>query len=160
MTQSILMVCLGNICRSPLAQGVFEARVREAGLSVFIDSAGTAGYHQGRPPDPRAIQVAAEWGIDISHQRARQLSAKDLQQFDQVYVMDQANQRAVEQLGNVKAAGRVELLMSLVKSAHDLPLEEVPDPYYGQLDDFRSVIEMLDQAARIWIDRQSRNLSE
>lgn len=155
MAQSVLMVCLGNICRSPLAQGVFEARARQAGLDVFIDSAGTAGYHHGCPPDSRAIQVAMEWGIDISHQKARQLTLNDLEQFDQIYLMDHSNQRAVRQPGRVHGAGRVELVLSLVASSQGAYVDEVPDPYYGQLDDFRSVIEMLDQAALIWVRQQS-----
>ncbi len=149
---SILFVCLGNICRSPLAQGVFEHHAKKAGLDVLLDSAGTAGYHQGHSPDPRAIEVANEWGIDISEQRARRLVKDDFLRFEQIFVMDRSNLQAVESMAPIDGLSRIEMVLKLLGSGHSPITQDVPDPYYGHLDDFRSALALLDQAASAWVD--------
>lgn len=141
MKTKVLMVCLGNICRSPLAEGVLKSKVNPD--LVFVDSAGTAGYHVGNPPDPRSIEVARTHGIDISKQRCRKFSATDFETFDMIYAMDRSN------LSNIMALARnnddtqkVKLLLDEV----DLGITEVPDPYYGGPDGFEDVYQMVDKA--------------
>jgi protein-tyrosine phosphatase len=139
-----LFVCLGNICRSPTAQAMFEHKLERAGIEAAIDSAGMIDYHVGNPPDPRSIEHARSWGIDISDQRARQVVVEDFHRFDRIYAMDRSNLAALRALAPDDASARVELLMSL---APDYGLDEVPDPYYGSGQGFRRVIDMLDTAA-------------
>lgn len=135
------MVCLGNICRSPLAEGILRSKVDSD--KVLVDSAGTAGYHIGNPPDKRSIAVAQKYGLDISHQRCRKFSRLDFLEFDLIYVMDRSNFSDVAQLAsNAQEAQKVKLLLSEV----DLDLQEVPDPYYGGADGFENVYQMVDQA--------------
>lgn len=141
MKTKVLMVCLGNICRSPLAEGILRSKVDSD--KVLVDSAGTAGYHIGNPPDKRSIAVAQKYGLDISHQRCRKFSRLDFLEFDLIYVMDQSNFSDVAQLAsNAQEAQKVKLLLSEV----DLDLQEVPDPYYGGDDGFENVYQMVDQA--------------
>ncbi|WP_028296344.1 low molecular weight protein-tyrosine-phosphatase [Olivibacter sitiensis] len=118
----ILMVCLGNICRSPLAHGVFEHLVRERGLPWYVDSAGTGNWHIGEPPDRRSMAIAKRHGIDISCQRARQFKRDDLQEFDRVFAMDKSNYRDLLGIAATKEEKE--------KIALFLPMEEVPDPYW------------------------------
>ena len=126
MKTKVLMVCLGNICRSPLAEGILRSKVDSD--KVLVDSAGTAGDHIGNPPDKRSIAVAQKYGLDISHQRCRKFSRLDFLEFDLIYVMDRSNFSDVAQLAsNAQEAQKVKLLLSEV----DLDLQEVPDPYYG-----------------------------
>jgi len=118
----ILMVCLGNICRSPLAHGVMQHLVEKEGLDWHIDSAGTGGWHVGEPPDRRAIAVARRHGIDISAQRAQQLHPDHLDKFDRIFTMDRSNLRNVLALADTPAQrARIELFLGN---------REVPDPYY------------------------------
>ena len=141
MKTKVLMVCLGNICRSPLAEGILRSKVDSD--KVLVDSAGTAGYHIGNPPDKRSIAVARKYGLDISHQRCRKFSRLDFLEFDLIYVMDRSNFSDVAQLAsNAQEAQKVKLLLSEV----DLDLQEVPDPYYGGDDGFENVYQMVDQA--------------
>ena len=141
MKTKVLMVCLGNICRSPLAEGILRSKVDSD--KVLVDSAGTAGYHIGNPPDKRSIAVAQKYGLDISHQRCRKFSRLDFLEFDHIYVMDRSNFSDVAQLAsNAQEAQKVKLLLSEV----DLDLQEVPDPYYGSDDGFENVYQMVDQA--------------
>ncbi|MBO6829971.1 low molecular weight protein-tyrosine-phosphatase [Allomuricauda sp.] len=141
MKTKVLMVCLGNICRSPLAEGILRSKVDSD--KVLVDSAGTAGYHIGNPPDKRSIAVAQKYGLDISHQRCRKFSRLDFLEFDLIYVMDRSNFSDVAQLAsNAQEAQKVKLLLSEV----DLDLQEVPDPYYGGADGFENVYQMVDQA--------------
>lgn len=141
MKTKVLMVCLGNICRSPLAEGILRSKVDSD--EVLVDSAGTAGYHIGNPPDKRSIAVARKYGLDISHQRCRKFSRLDFLEFDLIYVMDRSNFSDVAQLAsNAQEAQKVKLLLSEV----DLDLQEVPDPYYGGDDGFENVYQMVDQA--------------
>ncbi len=137
----ILMVCLGNICRSPLAEGIMRARAEEAGLDVRVDSAGTAAYHVGEPPDLRSQEIASKHGIDISKQRARQFEVSDFDIFDKIYVMDSNNYQDVVALAaDQEEAGKVDLILNEVYPEENRP---VPDPYYGGRDGFKNVYDML-----------------
>ncbi len=135
------MVCLGNICRSPLAEGILQSKIDNA--KVYVDSAGTAGYHLGNSPDPRSIEVAKQNGIDISHQRCRKFIEADFSSFDYIYVMDQSNYNNVLKLANgLTEINKVQLLLSEAS----LETNEVPDPYYGGVRGFESVYQMIDKA--------------
>ncbi|MBO0341249.1 MAG: low molecular weight protein-tyrosine-phosphatase [Bacteroidota bacterium] len=141
MKTKVLMVCLGNICRSPLAEGILQSKVDAD--SVFVDSAGTAGYHVGNPPDKRSIAVARKYGLNITHQKCRKFSEQDFTEFDLIYVMDRSNFSDVASLAkNQEEAGKVKLLLSEV----ELGIKEVPDPYYGGDDGFENVYQMIDRA--------------
>ncbi len=135
------MVCLGNICRSPLAEGILKSKVDSD--SVFVDSAGTAGYHVGNPPDKRSIAVAQKYGLDIGNQKCRKFSRQDFSEFDYIYVMDRSNFSDIAALAsNQEEANKVKLLLSEV----ELGIKEVPDPYYGGEDGFENVYQMIDRA--------------
>ncbi len=141
------MVCLGNICRSPTAEGVLrDLAAREAPeLALEVDSAGTAGYHIGSAPDPRSRRAALARGIDIGGLRARRVSPEDFSRFDLLLAMDRANLRALEALRPAGSHARVQLLMSY---APELGHSEVPDPYYGTDRDFEEVLDLTTAAAR------------
>ncbi len=143
----VLFCCMGNICRSPTAQGVFTKLVIEEGLShlIEIDSAGTHAYHVGEPPDPRARETAQRRGIDLSRQRARRALAEDFEQFDYVLAMDEDNHRALSALCPPGLEERLKLFMNY---APHLEILEVPDPYYGGTNGFEAVFDMVDEAAR------------
>ncbi len=139
MTKRILMVCLGNICRSPLAHGIMAHKLPGS----FVDSAGTGSYHITSPPDPRSIEVAKQNGIDIRYQSARKFETKDFGDFDHIYVMDRQNYRDVVAKANTPAeVDKVELICE----AADMGLIPVPDPYYGSDDDFLKVFDMVNNA--------------
>ncbi len=141
MKTKVLMVCLGNICRSPLAEGILKSKVDST--TVFVDSAGTAGYHVGNPPDSRSIDVARKYGLDISLQKCRKFTSKDFQEFDHIYVMDRSNLSNVSSLASSESElQKVKLLLSEV----NLGITEVPDPYYGGVDGFEKVYQMIDEA--------------
>ncbi|WP_318308821.1 low molecular weight protein-tyrosine-phosphatase [Flagellimonas crocea] len=141
MKTKVLMVCLGNICRSPLAEGILQSKVDPD--KVFVDSAGTAGYHVGNPPDKRSIAVARKYGLNIAHQKCRKFSKQDFLEFDHIYVMDRSNFSDVANLAkNQEEAKKVKLLLSEVS----LGINEVPDPYYGGDDGFENVYQMIDSA--------------
>ena len=139
---SVLFVCLGNICRSPTAEGVLRARLAQAGLEgrVHVDSAGTGSWHVGRPPDPRAIEAAEARGIDLTALRARQVTREDLERFDYVLAMDGANLRDLERL----APGRARRFLEFADGAQ---ASDVPDPYYGDGDGFARVLDLIEAAA-------------
>ncbi|WP_127020862.1 low molecular weight protein-tyrosine-phosphatase [Flagellimonas beolgyonensis] len=141
MKTKVLMVCLGNICRSPLAEGILKSKVDPD--KVFVDSAGTAGYHVGNPPDHRSVAVARQNGLDISNQRCRKFSSIDFLEFDHIYVMDKSNFSNVIQLANTEDdRAKVKLLLEEI----DFDISEVPDPYYGGADGFEKVYQMIDRA--------------
>lgn len=142
--QNLLFVCLGNICRSPTAKAMFDYKLARAGIKAATDSAGTIGYHVGHPPDPRSIEHAQSWGIDISSERARRVVAADFQRFDRIFAMDRSNLAELEAMAPDDGSARIELVMTLVP---DYGLDEVPDPYYGSGQGFRQVIDMLEAAA-------------
>ena len=141
----VLMVCMGNICRSPTAHGVLTQRVADAGLGdrIVVDSAGTHDYHVGRPPDERAQQHAARRGYDLSAQRARQLKAQDFYDFDLVLVMDDANQHAARALC---PPGQRHKLRRLTGFCTRHRASEVPDPYYGGAAGFEAVLDLVEDA--------------
>ena len=143
----LLMVCLGNICRSPTAEGIVRARVTEAGLAnrVTVDSAGTGDWHVDCSPDSRAIATAAGHGVDISYLRGRQLSARDFDEFDWLLCADRSNLRDVRALApDAAARSRVQLLLDWAGVEADA---EVPDPYTGGADQFEHVWRLLERAA-------------
>ncbi|NKI35479.1 low molecular weight phosphotyrosine protein phosphatase [Wenzhouxiangella sp. XN79A] len=140
----ILYVCMGNICRSPTAKGVFDATLRERGIAFESASAGTHEYHVGRRPDARAIRAASAVGIDIADDIARQVAENDFHAFDRIFVMDRANFEVLARIRPADARAEVRLIMELVP---EYGLDEVPDPYYGGDDGFVRVIDMLQAAA-------------
>ena len=142
----VLMVCMGNICRSPTAEAVLRHLLKEHApeLPVEVDSAGTHGYHVGEPPDRRAIAHAARRGVDLSALRARRLTADDFHQFDYVLCMDETNLGTAARLRPVQGGAHFGLLMDF--AAADAP-REVPDPYYGVQEDYVEVLHMIEQAA-------------
>ena len=147
----ILMVCLGNICRSPMAEGILRHKLQERGLPFTTESAGTAGSHVGEAPDRRAIATMRRFGIDISDLRARQVSAQDFARFDHLLAMDEENLLDLRALApDHETASRARLIMDLVP---DHPLRHVPDPYYGGDVGFDTVYHMLDQACDRLIER-------
>jgi protein-tyrosine phosphatase len=144
-TRSVLIVCLGNICRSPMAEGILRTRAAEAGLALHVDSAGTAGYHVGEPPDARAIRVARSNGTPIDTQRARQFDRRDFNRFDLVLAADASNLRDLQALQPADSNARLALLLEWAGLGEGL---EVPDPYYGRIEAFEEVHALLDQACR------------
>ena len=143
----ILFVCLGNICRSPTAAGVLRTlAAREAPeLSIEVDSAGTAGYHVGEPPDPRTRQAAARRGYDLSALRARIVEPGDFERFDLIVAMDRENLRVLRQRAPPAAHERLRLLLEFAPEAGP---EDVPDPYYGGPNGFEEVLDLIEAAAR------------
>lgn len=143
------MVCLGNICRSPLAQGVLESKVDSS--NVQVDSAGTANYHVGEGPDPRSVATASKYGIDISRQRGRQFVVEDFDRFDHIYVMDVSNYNNVLRLSRSEEdEQKVKLILNEVFPGED---REVPDPYYGGDQGFENVYQLLSEASDRIIER-------
>ena len=144
----VLMICMGNICRSPLAHGVFEALVNDAGLAekIHVDSAGTHFYHVGCLPDERSIDKARDYGIDITTQRARQLTAEDFSDFDYLLVMDKRNLRDASVLAPTPELAQ-KLALFLDYSLGDFSESEVPDPYYGGIDGFEHVFQLVKSAS-------------
>lgn len=143
---SVLFVCMGNICRSPTAQGVFEQQVRQRGLQewVLTDSAGTHAYHIGEPPDRRSQAAAAGRGVDLSLQRARQVQVDDFERFDYLLAMDLANLQALQRLAKPAQRGRARLFMEFASRWVE---REVPDPYYGGSGGFERVLDMVEDAS-------------
>jgi len=141
----VLMVCLGNICRSPLAEGILKSKVNAT--EVLVDSAGTAAYHIGKGPDSRSVKVAGDHGINISSQRARKFVSADFKEFDFIYVMDQSNYDDVVSLASTrKEKDKVKLILNEISPEMN---SEVPDPYYGGDGGFKNVYDMLDIACDI-----------
>ena len=140
---SVLMVCMGNICRSPTAHGVLHKMVADAGLAdhIRVDSAGTHGYHVGEPPDERAQAHAARRGYDLSAQRARKLTRRDFSDYDLVLVMDDNNEHAARALC---PPGSKDRLRRLTDFCTTLQAHEVPDPYYGGADGFEHVLDVVE----------------
>jgi protein-tyrosine phosphatase len=143
----VLFVCLGNICRSPTAEGVLRDLARKCapGLNLEVDSAGTAGYHIGAPPDPRSRSAALRRGIDINDLRARQLSRSDFKTFDLILAMDRENLRDLEAKCPADARAKLRLFLEYAPQTGRL---EVPDPYYGGSADFELVLDLCAAAGR------------
>ena len=143
---NVLFVCMGNICRSPTAQGVFEQLVEAHGLSgkIRIDSAGTHAYHEGEKPDKRASATALQRGIDLSTQRARRVTAGDFIIFDYVLAMDQSNYEELAEICSTDELPKLHLFMKFSAESHTL---EVPDPYYGGPAGFERVQDLIEAAS-------------
>lgn len=140
----ILMVCLGNICRSPLAEGILKEKIEKYDLDWEVDSAGTGHWHAGEKPDPRSIAVGKNYGVDISRQRARQIKPKDLDYYDHILVMDDSNLRDVQQMAsNDCQKKKIRRILELSESSNDI--QNVPDPYYDD-NGFEYVFRLLDNA--------------
>ena len=130
------MVCLGNICRSPLAEGILKNKLPKKNFRV--DSAGTSGYHIGKAPDIRSVEIAAKNGIDISNQKARKFTADDFDRFDKIFAMDRRNLNHIKQMANtLEDSKKVSLLLGN---------DQVPDPYYGNRDSFIKIYDIIDRA--------------
>ncbi|NVD44208.1 low molecular weight protein-tyrosine-phosphatase [Qipengyuania atrilutea] len=142
---SVLFVCLGNICRSPLAEAAFRARAEEAGLDVETDSVGTAGYHIGEPPDLRSIAEAANHGIDISGYRGRQLSADDYTRFTHILALDHSNLADIRERAPANSTAKIALLLDQVPTRKG---SAVDDPYHDGADMFALTWKLVDEAAK------------
>lgn len=151
MAVSVLMVCLGNICRSPLAEAALRHHAARMGLDLIVDSAGTGDWHVGHPPDRRAQEVALRLGgIDISGLRARQVHHNDFHRFDHIVAMDHANHRTLLDLAPAEGVAKLSLLLDHMPGREG---EAVPDPYYGDDTDFEHVWRLVDAAAEQLIGR-------
>ena len=140
----VLMVCLGNICRSPLAQGILERKSKENNTNIYVDSAGTAGWHVGSSPDLRSINIAKKNKIDISNQKARKFSTYDFKEFDKIFVMDNSNYRDLIRLcSNQKECNKIQLIL---KNIDPEKSPSVPDPYYGKENGFENIYRLLEKA--------------
>ena len=144
MTHKILMICLGNICRSPLAEGILRSKISKKNT---VDSAGTCGWHAGELPDKRSVAIAKSKGLDITNQRARQFKISDFDTFDCIYVMDKSNYKDVIALAPSETAkSKVKMILNELYPEKNT---DVPDPYYGGQDGFENVYNMLDQACDV-----------
>lgn len=145
----ILMVCLGNICRSPMADGLLRKKVAENNLDIVVDSAGTGDWHVGQAPDERMRATGKKNGVPIDGLRGRQFTFSDFDDFDRIYVMDDNNFENVVKLArDERDLRKVDLLLNLSHPGEGL---SVPDPYYGEDDGFQHVFELLDEATNILI---------
>jgi protein-tyrosine phosphatase len=151
--QKILVVCLGNICRSPLAEGIMLKLISEKNLPIQIDSAGTSNFHAGEKPDTRTVLNAKKHGIDLSLLRARQFSKKDFDNFDAIYVMDKSNMTNVLALAkNKEHEQKVELFLNSLFPSQNM---EVPDPYFGGEEGFEEVFNLVYSACEKLIEKYS-----
>jgi protein-tyrosine phosphatase len=147
----ILMVCLGNICRSPIADGLLRKKVKEQGLDVEVDSAGTIALHQGEAPDSRMVETARKNGTDISFLSARQFKVEDFDNFDYIFSMDFSNKKNILSLArNEEDRNKVHMLLGDLTDQEEV---SVPDPYYGTQKDFDYVYDLVDQATDILIKK-------
>lgn len=149
------MVCLGNICRSPLAHGLLRKKVEEIGLNVTVDSAGTSGYHIGEAPDARMRRTAHDFGLSIDDLRARQFTQQDFEDFDLIYAMDKSNFNNILKLASKPSDHeKVKMILDEVSPGYSL---DVPDPYFGGDQGFVDVYTMLDEATDIIIQKLQSN---
>ncbi len=142
------MVCLGNICRSPLAEGILREKIEKLGLEWSVDSAGTGGYHEGQAPDQRSIAIAEQNNINIRNQSARKFVRSDFEAFDFILAMDAQNYQDVKRLATPEQESRVELILNYLYPGEN---RTIPDPYYGGESGFEKVYELLDSACDAFI---------
>ena len=143
----VLLVCMGNICRSPTAEAVLRVKARQASLNIEFDSAGTENYHIGDAPDPRSVRHARERGYDLSTLRARQVHASDFQEFDLILAADEINLRELRRRCPQEEHHRLALFLGDVA---------LPDPYYGESDDFEKVLDLVEKQAVLLVSRWAR----
>ena len=143
----VLLVCMGNICRSPTAEAVLRVKARQASLNIEFDSAGTENYHVGDAPDPRSVRHARERGYDLSTLRARQVNASDFQEFDLILAADEINLRELRRRCPQEEHHRLALFLGDVA---------LPDPYYGESDDFEKVLDLVEKQAVLLVSRWAR----
>lgn len=146
----ILMVCLGNICRSPLAEGILKSKINST--EIYVDSAGTSAFHENELPDRRSIQVANKYGIDLTDQRSRPFRKSDFKKFDIIYAMDKSNKKNILKLAD-SDSDRNKVRLILNESNPGLNLD-IPDPYYGGDQGFENVYKMLDEACQTIVETQ------
>ena len=149
---SVLLVCTGNICRSPTGEGVLRALAKKRGLdgSIRIASAGTHDYHVGEPPDPRTVRHAHKRGYDLSTQRAQQVAREHFHEFDYILAMDRGHLRMLKAFAPRDATAKLGLFL---EASGQWRGEDVPDPYYGDVAGFEQVLDMVEEAAERWLDR-------
>jgi protein-tyrosine phosphatase len=149
---SVLVVCTGNICRSPTAEGVLRSLAKKRGLDgrIRVASAGTHDYHVGEPPDPRSVRHATKRGYDLSRQRAQQVAREHFHDFDYILAMDRSHLRLLKSLAPRDAKAKLGLFL---EASGRWKGEDVPDPYYGGVEGFEQVLDMVEEAAERWIDR-------
>jgi protein-tyrosine phosphatase len=146
----VLMACLGNICRSPLAEGILRKKITDRKLNASVKSVGTSNYHVGDGADLRSIEVARKHNVDLSSHRGRQFVTADFDKFDRIFAMDRTNYRDIlNKARNESDRSKVEMIMNVVEPGSN---NEVPDPYYGGGDGFETVYQMLDEACEIIAD--------
>ena len=151
----ILMVCLGNICRSPIAEGILKSKIEKYNLPWMVDSAGTGSWHSGEQPDERAVDIATKYGVDITYQRARQFSPYDFERFDRIYAMDAGNYRDVLQLAQSDVEKeKVEMILN---ESYPGENRQVPDPYWDD-NGFDNVFKMLDAACEAIVKKYAVNV--
>lgn len=145
----ILMVCLGNICRSPLAEGILKQKIKQSQLNWEVDSAGTSGWHSGELPDKRSIQIATKHGIDITEQKSRKVRSIDYEYFDIIFAMDTQNHKDLLSLAKEEEASKIRLILNEIYPGED---QSVPDPYWDD-NGFEKVYRMLDEACNVIIEK-------
>ncbi|MEM6415125.1 MAG: low molecular weight protein-tyrosine-phosphatase [Pseudomonadota bacterium] len=146
--KKVLCVCLGNICRSPAAEGILRASAEKRKIPILVDSAGTGGWHVGRPPDARMVQAASRRGYDLTTQRARQVALSDFYEFDYVLAMDESNLADLQDM----APPNSETALHLFLAFSEVTQRETPDPYYGGASGFEHVLDLVEQGAAGFLD--------